>query len=446
MIRRPRPQGPTILLGSKLDRRTLLRGTGAALALPWLDAMAAASPLRSTDASAPKRFAALFCPNGMLPSTWRPTQTGTTFELPPTLGPLAVIRDQVAVLGNLRNYESRVGEGHYVKTTAWLSGAPVKRTGGRELRVGTSIDQLLAERLGHATPLSSLVLGIEPVRNRVDMGYSTVYGANVSWRTPTVPAAREISPRRAMERLVRWSGASSGRKKRILDLVHREARGLDARLGGADREKLGEYLHAVDALEGRIAAMEARDAEASPLGLDPTSAEAAKTYADRVDLMIDIMVQAFRSDSTRVATFMFGNAVSNQNFSFLEGVDGGHHSLSHHEKKPNKLAQYARINRWHVERFVDFMQKLGAAEEGSGALAKNCAVLFGSGLADGNQHNPKDLPTLLGGGLFQGGVHIRQRRLTPLCNLFTSIDTAFDGDGQPFGDGTGPLAGLERTS
>ncbi|QDV08437.1 hypothetical protein Poly30_39800 [Planctomycetes bacterium Poly30] len=431
-----------------IDRRTLLRGTGAALALPWLEAMASAtaSSARQPEPALPRRFAALFCPNGMLPSAWRPGAEGADFELSPTLAPLAPIRQQVSVLGNLRHYECRVGEGHYVKTTAWLSGAPVKRTGGRELRVGTSIDQHLAEHIGHETPLASLVLGVEPVRNRVDMGYSTVYGANISWRTPTVPAAREISPRRAMERLVRWSGAASGRKKRVLDLVHREARDLGRRLGGADREKLGEYLHAVDALEKRIAAMEARDAAASPLGLDPASAEAAESYPERVDLMLDLMVQAFRTDSTRVATFMFGNAVSGQNFSFLGGVEGGHHPLSHHEKKPEMMAQYALINRWHVEQFARFVQRLEAIPEGDGTLAQNCAVLFGSGLADGNAHDPKDLPTLLGGGLFRGGVHVRQKELTPLCNLFTSIQSAFGAGEEPFGDATGPLRGLDAVT
>jgi BMFP domain-containing protein YqiC len=436
-------KSPTVLTGRKLDRRALLRGAGAALTLPWLDAMAAASPLRSTGPAAPKRFAALFCPNGMLPSAWRPATEGAGFELPPTLEPLAPIRDSVSVLGNLRNYASRVGEGHYVKTTAWLSGAPVKRTGGRDLRVGVSIDQFLAERVGQAAPLSSLVLGVEPVRNRVDMGYSTVYGANISWRTAAIPAEREISPRRAMERLVRWSGAANGRSQRVLDLVHREGKALSARLGAADRAKLAEYLHAVDSLEKRIAAMEARDVEASPLGLDPTSAEAAETYADRVDLMLDIMVEAFRTDSTRVATFMFGNAVSGQNFSFLEGVEGGHHPLSHHEKKERKKAQYALINRWHVEQFVAFMERLGAIEEADATLDQRCAVLFGSALADGNQHNPKDLPTLLGGGLFEGGQHIRQKKLTPMCNLFTSINSAFGAGEEPFGDGSGPLEGLK---
>ncbi len=439
-------KSPAVLIGSKLDRRTLLRGAGAAVALPWLDAMAAASPLRSSGPRAPQRFAALFCPNGMLPSAWRPEAQGADFELPATLQPLAPIREQVSVLGNLRNYESRVGEGHYVKTTAWLSGAPVKRTGGRDLRVGVSIDQHLAERMGGATPLSSLVLGVEPVRNRVDMGYSTVYGANISWRTAAIPAEREISARRAMERLVRWSGAASGAKKRVLDLVHREAKTLGTKLGAADRDKLAEYLHAIDALEKRIAAMEARDVEASPLELDPTSAEAAQSYAARVDLMLDIMVQAFRTDSTRVATFMFGNAVSGQNFSFLEGVEGGHHPLSHHEKKDDKKAQYALINRWHVEQFVVFMQRLRAIEEADATLDERCAILFGSALADGNQHNPKDLPTLLGGGVFRGGVHVRQKKLTPMCNLFTSISSAFGAGDEPFGDATAPLEGLEQSS
>ena len=232
----------------------------------------------------------------------------------------------------------------------------------------------------------------------------------------------------------------------MLDLVHREAKTLGTELGSTDRAKLAEYLHSVDALEKRITAMEARDASASPLGLDPSSAEVAESYAERVDLMLDIMVQAFRTDSTRVATFMFGNAVSGQNFSFLDGVKGSHHALSHHQEKEGKKAQYALINRWHVEQFAVFMQRLRSIEDADATLDSRCAVLFGSALADGNQHNPKDLPTLLGGGLFRGGVHVRQKKLTPLCNLYTSISSAFGAGDEPFGDGKGPLEGLERVS
>lgn len=445
-----KPKPNKRILRTPLARRTLLRGAGAALAIPVLEAMA--PPLRS-ELAVPKRFAALFCPNGMLPSAWAPLTQGKDYALTPTLAPIEAVRDSVLVLGNLFNRASRAGEGHYVKTTAWLSGAPVKRTGGRDLRVGTSIDQHLAARVGHRTPVSSLVLGVEPVRNRVDMGYSTVYGANVSWRTPTVPAERELSPRRAFERLVRWTGtrADGGRRRRVLDLVLQEAKGLRASLGSGDRHKLDEYLGSVETLESRIAAFEkelrenadsegAAAARTAALGDPPPESPGA--YPEHVQLMLETLLLAFRTDATRIATFMFGNAVSGRDFSHVEGVKGGHHGISHHENREEKMAMYALINRWHVERFVWLLGELGKLEEGSGTVLDRSIILFGSGLADGNRHDPNDLPILVGGGVLPGGQHVRQAELTPLCNLYARVLDEFGFEGESFGDSTGPLAGL----
>lgn len=435
MSPRPRFQPLSGPSGRPLDRRTLLRGGAAALALPWLEAMA---PKREI-AAPPKRYVALFCPNGMLPSAWRPEATGSEFALPPTLEPIAPVRDQVVVLGNLFNRASRAGEGHYVKTTAWLSGAPVKRTGGRDLHVGKSIDQHIAGLIGAEAPLASLVLGVEPVRNRVDMGYSTVYGANISWRTATQPAAREIEPRRAYERVVRWTGARGATgASRALDLVLEEARTLRAKVGGADRAKLDEYLESVHSLETRLDALGATVHDAIHLEVPEDPGE----YPERVQLMLDLLVLAIRTDATRVGTLMFGNSVSGRSFSFLDGVEGGHHGLSHHEKKEEKKAQYALINRWHVERFAWFLEALRSAPEGDGTVLDSTMVQFGSGLADGNRHDPNDLPILLGGGPFRGGRHLRQEKLTPLCNLYASILEAMGARETAFGDSTGRLAGL----
>lgn len=434
------------IIRTPLARRTLLRGAGAALALPVLESMA--PPLRSEFAG-PKRFAALFCPNGMLPAAWVPSEVGQGYALTPTLAPIEPVRDSVLVLGNLFNRASRAGEGHYVKTTAWLSGAPVKRTGGRDLRVGTSIDQHLAARVGRKTPLSSLVLGVEAVRNRVDMGYSTVYGANVSWRTPTVPAERELSPLRAFERLVRWTGtrADGGRRRRVLDLVLQEAKGLRRALGSGDRQKLDEYLESVETLESRIAAFRKvqgsnAGAEGSAAALGDAPPEVPGAYPEHVQLMLETLLLAFRTDATRIATFMFGNAVSGRDFSHVEGVKGGHHGLSHHENREDKMAMYALINRWHVERFAWLLGELGKMEEGSGTVLNRSIILFGSGLADGNQHNPNDLPILVGGGVLPGGQHVRQAELTPLCNLYARVLGEFGFEGESFGDSTGPLAGI----
>lgn len=445
----PRRAFRTPMVRRPLDRRTLLRGTGAALALPLLESMA--PPLRSA-AKTPRRYVALFCPNGMWPKAWRPETTGADYALTPTLEPIAPHRDRVLVLGNLFNRKSRKGEGHYVKTTAWLSGAHVKRTGGRELQVGTSIDQVLAAHHGHLTPIPSLVLGIEPVRNRVDMGYSTVYGANISWRTPTVPAERELKPQRVFERLTRWSDVRGGARERraVLDLVRGEARALRGKLGSTDRAKLDEYLESVGALERRIASFSKRASEgatrAAAIAADGGPTGDPTTYPEHVDLMLEMLVLALRTDATRVGTLMFGNAVSGQNFSFLEGVEGGHHGLSHHEKKADKQAQYARINRWHVEQFASFLGRLRETDGEADALLDSTIVQFGSGLADGNRHDPNDLPLLVAGPLVAGtrggGRHVRQAKLTPLCNLYERVLVEFGHEGVRFGDSTEPLAGI----
>jgi hypothetical protein len=419
-----------------IGRRALLRGAGAALALPWLETMA----LGRGTPEAPVRFVCLYAPNGMLPAAWRPKAEERELVLTPTLASLAPVRESCVVLGNLFNRESRAGEGHYVKLSAFLSGAPVKRTGGRELSVGTSIDQLLAARVGHETPLESLVLGIEPPMNRVDMGYSTVYGANVSWRTPTQPATRELSPRAAFERLVRWSGVrgDAGRKA-VLDLVLAEAKGLRQGLGGADGAKLDEYLDAVHTLDQRIEAFESDAASAPPIDAGVEPPESVGDFQEHVQLMLELIALALRTDSTRSATLMFGNAVSGRDFSFLEGVSGGHHHLSHHEDKPEMMTQYALINRWHAGRFAWLMQRLAGIQEGEGSLLDRSIVLFGSGIADGNRHEPDDLPIVVGGGVFRGGRHLRQPRLTPLCNLYVSVLRAFGFADERFGDSTGEL-------
>ena len=428
-------------LRAPLARRTLLRGAGAALALPWLEAMA----LGRGAPAAPKRFVCLYVPNGMLPRTWRPRHEGERLTLSPTLAPLEPVIGACNILGNLFNRESRAGEGHYVKLSAFLSGAPVRRTGGRELQVGTSLDQVLATRVGQATPIDSLVLGIEPPMNRVDMGYSTVYGANISWRTPTQPATRELAPRAVFERLARWTGVRSDSGRRaVLDLVLAEAKGLRGALGGADGQKLDEYLDAVHTLERRIATFDA-DAvtrAAAPLDTSKPPPESPGDFPEHVELMLELIALAFAVDATRVATFMFGNAVSGRDFSFLEGVSGGHHHLSHHEDKAELEEQYARINRWHTARFGSLLERLRALREGDGTVLDRSVVLFGAGIADGNRHDPDDLPIVLGGGVFRGGRHLRQGELTPLCNLYLSILRAFDQPDERFGDSTGELAGL----
>lgn len=412
-------------------RRTFLRSSCATLALPWLESLS--PPL----ASSPVRMLFLFQPNGVLPSAWTPVDEGRDWTLSPTLEPLADFRTRTLVLSGLRNKNSLTGEGHYVKTTALLSGAPVHKTGGRDLRVGTTIDQHAAHLLGHETRIPSLVLGLEGVRHAVDMGYSTVYGAHVSWRTPTRPATKETSPHRAFERLFRATrplpqGSS------VLDLVTAEAASLRGRVGGTDRHKLDEYLESVRELERRLGRIDPDVPQDAPEE-DPGS------FAERAEAMLDLIALAITTDTTRIASLMFGNAVSSRDFTFLEGVNGGFHPISHHENKPEQQARYQRINRWHIERLAGLLRRLDERQEAEGSVLDRTLVFFGSGLRDGNRHDPNDLPILLAGGQGAGvaaGAHLRFPKHTKLCRLYVSMLTAFGIPTERFGDAQSPLPGV----
>ncbi|MCA8954823.1 MAG: DUF1552 domain-containing protein, partial [Planctomycetes bacterium] len=339
----------------------------------------------------------------------------------------------------LRNVHSFAGEGHYVKTTALLSGAKVKKTGGHDIRCGVSVDQLAARHIGSHTPLPSMQLAIEPVSNIVDMGYSTVYGAHISWRTPTQPAPREIHPRQAFERMFRGADLGSPRNKMVLDVVREDSARLAGTLGGADRDKLREYLEAVHAVELRVRNFtaarhaEARDLAAGrrPESLDP------KTHAIHVRLMLELIVLAFRADATRLCTFMFGNAVSGRDFSFLDGVRGGFHPISHHQNDPEKQRQYARINRWHVEQYAWLLEQLRGIDDHGKSLLDRSMILLASGLGDGNSHDPKSLPVLFagrGGGRLAPGRHHVFKTDRRLCSLHLSMLHCLGVKATVFGD------------
>ena len=422
-----------------LSRRAVLRGAGAAVALPQLDAMTR----RLATPVAPVRMAFVFVPNGVLPSAWDPRGEGRDFGLSPTLEPLAPVRDRTLVLSGLFNRNSLPGEGHYVKTTALLSGAPVRKTGGKDLRCGTTVDQFAAARLGDRTPLPSLELGLEPVRHAVDMGYSTVYGATLSWRSPTRPASKEIRPRQAFDRLFRRVRMDDDDRS-VLDLVLEDGRRLRRGLGAGDRAKLDEHLDGVRQLERRVETFtkaRAADVAARLEGVEPPP-ERPDDFAEHVRLMFDVIRLAFATDATRIVTLMLGNSVSGRDFRFLEGVDGGHHPLSHHADEPEKQRQYAAINRWHVGELSRFCQELDAIPDGDGSLLDASMVFYGSGIRDGNRHDPHDLPIVVvggGGGRLDTGRHVRFPRHTPLTNLYVSMLDAFGCPVASFSDSTEAL-------
>ena len=448
--------------GFPLSRRTLLRGAGVALALPWLEAMAPAASPAGSDRDArdpdapPVRFAALFMPNGVRPDAWTPEGVGADFALSRQLEPLAAVKDDVLVFTNLwHELCSDTHGNHQSQTAGLLIGSEIRRSlsGAVDVRA-RSLDQEMAALAGPVTPLPSIELGTEPARAGVDMGLSKVYGAHIAWRGPASPLAKEINPRLAFDRLVRAGGGGDGDEARraasVLDLVAGETNRLRKRLGAADRHRVEEYLDSVRALEDRIdrASRPAERVWTPRASIDPAAAPPPgipADHAEHVRLMLDVIVLAFRTDTTRIATFMFGNAVSGHDFSFLEGAGDSHHTTSHHQNDPAKLAAYEAITRWHVAQYAYLLKKLAEVPEGDRTLLDNSMVLFGSELRDGQEHERRNLPILLGGrggGRIASGRHLAFDTDTPLANLYVSMLDAFGTPRDRFADSAGPLRGV----
>jgi hypothetical protein len=431
----------------------LLRGAGVTLGLPWLEAMAS-----STVPKPPVRLAALYMPNGVNTAAWTPQGTGRDFTLSPTLQPLANLKDRIVVLTELWNEASKGGDGHYVKEAAILTCTTIKKTPGADLANGISVDQVAAAGKGHETPMASLELGVTPVAIGVDavVGYTRIYGSHIAWSSPTTPLAREINPRSAYERLYRASSSPAGNSVKmdslLLDRVLADAKRLRRQVSSADQLRLDEYLSVMRSLEQRLerSSGESRMNWKPRAAIDPKAAptENPRDHAEHVRLMLDIIATAFQSDTTRVATFMFGNAVSNVSFRFLEGVSAGHHDVSHHSNDPDKLTQYQIINRWHIEQYAYLLNRLDSMREGESTVLDNSMILFASALSDGQRHDMHNLPLVLagrGGGRIDSGRHLVFSKDSPLANLYVSMLDAFGTPVPRFADSTGHLPGLLHT-
>ncbi len=438
---------------SDINRRRFLRGCGTALALPW---MASALPRTAAAKVAanqpPVRSAFIYFPNGVWEKSWVPQTTGHDYALSPTLQPLADVKQDVLVLTGLDKKHSHGGDGHYAKTANFLTGMPVTKTTGRDISSGgISVDQLMAQSTRQFTPLPSLELGTEPVISGIDsnVGYTRLYGSYISWESPSRPVAKEINPRMVYERLfgksITGQPETAESYQNLLDFVLEDAQQLRPKLGRDDQFKMDEYLDSVRAIEKRIEFSLSKDARQWTPEVDEDYLRASRPgvpvdFAEHIRLMMDLMVLAFQTDSTRVASLMFANDVSGRNFSFVDGVRGSHHELSHHENNADKIAQYERINQWHVAEFARMIQKLKAIPEGDGTLLDNCMVLFGSSMSDGNRHDPDNLPILLGGrggGSIDSGQHIAAD--VPLCNLYVSMLDRMGVEVESFGDSTARL-------
>jgi hypothetical protein len=358
----------TPITSKPISRRTLLRGAGATLGLPWLEAMTPSIGRASQTAKPPVRMAFLYMPNGAYPATWTPEKSGRDYALTPSLEPLAKLRDKVCVLTNLWNAQTDGGDGHYVKEAAILTSARIKKTQGADLRNGVSVDQVAAKRVGRLTPLPSLELGVTPVAvgNDAVVGYTRVYGSHISWSAPTTPLARELNPKAVYERLLRAANGSGADEAKLdsllLDRVLEDANRLRGQVGQEDKGRLDEYLSVMRSLEERLerAAEPGENPWTPRVPLDPgaTPTDRPSNHAEHVRLMLDMIAVAFQSDTTRISTFMFGNAVSNVSFRWLDGCSAGHHDVSHHQDKDEKLDEYKIINRWHVEQYAYLLERL----------------------------------------------------------------------------------------
>ena len=437
-----------------LSRRSVLRGLGTAIALPWLDVMSKASAFASAPAS-PLRMAFFYVPNGVHMQDWTPKDEGSLGVLPDILKPLAALKDDLLVLTGLaQNNGEALGDGpgdHARALATFLTGVHPKKTDGADIKVGMSADQVAADRIGKLTRFPSIELGIErgAQAGNCDSGYSCAYSSNISWRSETTPVAKEINPRLVFERLfgdsVGGYDPSKAKKDRyrksILDLVADDARQLQARLGATDKRKVEEYLTAVREIERRLVRVEAK-AGVAPEFATPTGIP--NDYKEHIRLMGDMIVLGFQSDLTRVATFMYANEGSTRPYPFID-VPEGHHDLSHHGNDPAKHAKIKKINTFHIEQFAYVVGRLKAIREGDGTLLDHSMLVYGSGIGDGNRHNHDDLPVLLAGrgnGTIKTGRHLVYKK-TPLNNLFLSMLDRMGAPTNTLGDSTGKLERLE---
>jgi hypothetical protein len=430
-----------------LPRRTFLRGLGATVALPLLDAMI---PAMSAQSKAAPRFAAVYCGNGANMFDWTPPTDGAGFTFSPTLKPLEPFREQTLVFTGLDNYQATdqgdVGGQHPRAAPAFMSSVHPKQTEGADVQAGTTTDQMIAQQIGRDTKLPSLEVSVD--RNDVvgacDHGYACAYMNSMSWKSPTMPLPAETNPRFVFERLF-GSGntpeerlARSEEDRSVLDGLTQEISKLKSGLGAHDRVKLGEYFDAVRDVEQRIAKSESTNQNVAVPERPSGEPESFREYAE---LMFDLQVLAFQADITRVSSFMLARENINRSYPEI-GLPEAHHSISHHDNHPEKMKAYSKLNTYHVDTLAYFVRKLQSIRDGDGTLLDHSVVLYGSGMSDGNVHNNYNVPVVVVGGRdlkFKGNRHLRYAKGTPLANLSLTLMAKFGVPAEKFGDSTGKL-------
>lgn len=443
-----------------ISRRAALRGLGVTMALPWLEAMGGAGVARAAaganlPASIPLRMAFVFTPNGVNYPHWVPQGAGRDYTLSPTLEPIAPVREHVNILTGLTLDKARAngdGPGDHARSSAsFLTGCQARKTAGNDIHIGISVDQFAARQVGRQTRLPSLEIGCEGSRlaGSCDSGYSCAYTSNISWRDEDTPVPKLIDPGDVFDQLFGDAAQSASRRAilqrraSVLDFVADDARRLDHKLGMSDRRKLDEFQTSVREIERRVQrALSESDQAEMPDATRPSGIP--RSITEHLDLMYDMLLLAFRMDVTRVATFMTGHGGSNRTFPEI-GVTDGHHNMSHHRGDEQMVEKIRKIDRFYVERFARFVQRLAETPEGEGTLLDHCMIMFGSGISDGNRHNHENLPIVLagrGGGTIDTGRLVQYERNTPLCNLYVALLERMGCDVASFGDSTGPLKAL----
>jgi hypothetical protein len=421
----------------------MLRAMGAAVGMPVLDAMLPALASRANAAALTQtRFGAVYFPNGAIMQRFTPKSSGAGFEFTPILKPLEPFREKLVVVTNLTRSHpgSQVGD-HAVSAAGFLTGVWPKRTEAEDVLANTTIDQIVAKRIGQETPLPSIELATEDFTGYVggcSPGFSCAYMNTISWSSPSTPSPMETNPRAVFERMFGDAANSRQRAERlakqrsILDSLSEETADLERSLGPRDRARLGEYLENVREIERRIQRTEAHNS--SEIATPDAPIGVPDSFEDHVGLMFDLVAAAWQSDTTRVFTFMMSRELSQRTYPQI-GVTEQHHSISHHLNNPEKMARMEKINVYYAQLYARFLNKLRNTPDGDGSLLDHSLVVYGAGMADSNSHATDPLPVVLtGGGVRQGNRHVEVPVRTPVGNLWREIAASFGSPTEHFGD------------
>jgi len=430
-----------------LARRTFLRGMGATVALPFLESMAPAmTPLAQSPARAPLRFGGVYLPNGCVMDQWTPKTTDGSLEMTTVLKPLEPFRNQLTVVGNLTRAGGKNSTDHAVSSAGWLTGALAKQTEAEDIRVGISIDQVLAKHIGQETPFPSLEFATEDFAGYVGgcvPGYSCAYMNTISWASETEGLPMEINPRAAFERMFGRAGSPADRQIRrsedrsILDSILQEARALQTKVAAADRVRLDNYLENLREIERRIQKAESRNSTDvktlnAPVGIP-------ESFEEHMGLMYDLLVVALQSDMTRIFTFMTGREASQRTYPAL-GFKETHHDISHHARQAEKMQQHTKINSYFASLYATFLEKLRNSPEADGSVLDHSLIAFGAGMSDGQAHNSYPLSfSVVGGagGRVKGDRFVIAPEWTPIANVWLGVAAMFGVPLESIGESTG---------